>query len=195
MFDEGGGQLHTEPLMAQPEPSCCVSGQFAAQPSVSSGARIRSFAALWVLCLALLPIAGCGKVKTPAEEMKDLEGTWLIESFTDGTGKPASFPGPPVGVDPFEPGGLIIFAGTQSYFKPKNAGDLAEGKSPTYSYEVNPAVNPKTLDMSLKQKVEMQLIYALDGDSLRLGMSYGPDHRPRELGDKSSYSIVLRRQK
>jgi uncharacterized protein (TIGR03067 family) len=130
------------------------------------------------LCLPLLLlIGGVAVADDMSDEAKKLEGTWLIESVTlDGKA-----------VDNTK-GGQIVIAGDKLTMKHKN------GKEQPFTFTVDPAKKPKTMDLDLPEGHAQSVIYDLDGDALKLVVGE-PDKRPTEFTDKGNHLIMLKRKK
>ena len=133
-----------------------------------------------VLGLACASLAGV-RAEDKADDAKKLEGTWLVKS--------ASFDGK--AVDDMKDGQLVI-AGDKLTIKPK------ERKEQEFTFKVDPAKKPKTLDLALVVKVPNAapglVIYDRDGDSLKLVIG-SPDRRPTEFTDKGQALVTLVRKK
>ena len=117
----------------------------------------------------------------PSDEAKKLEGTWLVTTATfDGKA-----------LDDMKDG-QIVFAAEKLSIKPK------DGKEQKFTFKVDPAKKPKTMDLAFVEKVPNAapglVIYDLDGDTLKLVVGQ-PNKRPTEFTDKGHPLIVLKRKK
>jgi len=116
----------------------------------------------------------------PADEMKKLDGTWVVDKATS-DGKP---------VEDMK-GGRAVFAGDKLTLK------AADGKEEKFTYKVDPSQKPKTMDFTPEKKEKNtapgKAIYELNGDTLKVCLG-PPDKRPAEFTDKGQVLIVLKRQ-
>ena len=132
-----------------------------------------------VVVLACTLVLG---VSVPANQDKDvpkakddaaaIQGTWSVE----------------VGGD--LAGGTIVF--TRSEIKmqfPKSKDEF------TGSFKLDPAKNPKHLDLQMKGGELNRGIYSLDGDTLKIFAVPGPDRPTTFPKDSSPGMIVLKRKK
>ena len=115
------------------------------------------------------------------DEMKKLEGTWVVESATADGKAEADLKG-----------GQAVFAGDKLTLK--GPGDKVE----KFTYKVDPAQKPKTLHLTPEKKEKNagtgKAIYELDGDTLKVCIG-PPDKFPTEFTDKGHTLIVLKRKK
>jgi uncharacterized protein (TIGR03067 family) len=114
----------------------------------------------------------------PPDEMKKLEGTWLVHKATY-NGKP---------VEGFKG---WVFAGEKLTLK------SAVGKEENFTYKVDPSQKPKTMDFTPEKKERGALgkaIYVLEGETLKVCLG-PPEKRPTEFTDKDQVLIVLKRKK
>jgi uncharacterized protein (TIGR03067 family) len=135
----------------------------------------------WLVVVGVACVVGAGiRADTPSDDAKKLEGTWVV-TFASFNGKPAD------NIESLQ----FTFAGDK--LAVQTGKD--EGK---YTYKVDPAKNPKTMDWALVEKAPntepVMLIYALDRDVLILVLS-GPDNRPTEFTDRHQTLIILKRKK
>jgi uncharacterized protein (TIGR03067 family) len=130
------------------------------------------------LCLPLLLLVGGAAVADDkSDEVKKLEGTWLIESVSlDGK------------VIENSKGGQVVIAGDTLTLTHRS------GKVQPFTFKVDPAKKPKTMDLDLPEGPAQALIYDLDGDALRLVVGE-PDKRPAGFADKGHHLITLKRKK
>ena len=116
-----------------------------------------------------------------SDEMKKLEGTWVVDSATM-DGKP----------DKDAKGGQVVFAGNKITLK------KADGTEEKFTYKVDPSKKPKTMDFVPDEKKPNSAtgagIYELDGDTLKACIG-PPDKRPTEFSDKGQMLMVLKRKK
>ena len=129
-------------------------------------------------------IGGGGEAK---DEMKKLEGTWVVQT--------ANFSGKEL---PAAKGG----AGSKMEFKGERIHTSAfGGQEQDLIYRIDPSKNPKTMNFAhLGEKARAnepgeigQAIYELKGDSLTICIG-PPDRRPTAFGQKGTATIVLKRQ-
>jgi uncharacterized protein (TIGR03067 family) len=129
-------------------------------------------------------LAGSSAWGGDAKKDRDkLQGTWVVKSMTEG-GKDV----PPPAKDL-----KLTFAGDR--WTQKGGGDSQEG-----TYKLDPTKTPKHIDMVVQQDGKDALlglgIYALEGDTLRVGMPKGLfSPRPTSFDDKNAAVLTLKREK
>lgn len=142
---------------------------------------------LGVLWVGVLGVAGvCAG--TPPDEVKKLEGTWVVTSATrDGK----------AWVDLKE----MTFAGKELTLKSKDGKEQGFPFEQRLPFKVDPTRTPKAIDLRIlsaggwfTSNVDIKGIYELDRDTLKLCLG-AQDKRPTEFSDKGSSLIVLKRQK
>jgi uncharacterized protein (TIGR03067 family) len=116
------------------------------------------------------------------EELKKLEGTWVVESATR-NGKDDRKGGP----------SECTFSGGMLSMKEED-GTERKGK-----ITIDPTKNPKTLDFEPEQKKGNEgtgrAIYELKGDTLKICISPPGTERPTEFSDKDQILVTLKRKK
>ena len=135
---------------------------------------------LVVVALILTVAASASAGDDAKNEMKKLEGTWVVQSFSE-KGK----------VNEEMKGTEITFAGDTITMKPKK-GD--EQKKATY--KIDPTKKPKTMDIHVEGKKEVgRMIYELEGDTLRVCHGVKESERPTAFTDEKVVIITLKRKK
>ena len=137
---------------------------------------LRLLVAVGFACAAGRPAWADG----PADEMKKLNGTWVVES----TSRDAELAAP--------------WKGSQWVF----VGDMVtakwpQGREQTFPFTVDPAKMPKAMDFAPpknSKQAPWPMIYELDGDSLKLCIGSG-DKRPAKFTNKDGLIVVLKRKK
>jgi uncharacterized protein (TIGR03067 family) len=146
--------------------------------------RLRlSLLATVVAALSLAP----ARADTASDELKKLQGTWVIESFERVGKKVGSLAG-----------GTMVFTEKEHSIRPKG---VAEARRPKAAHQLDPAKSPKHIDIRPKTGSNIGKthlgIYEIEGDRCRLCFADPPaDERPAEFKSKEGIVlIVLRRQK
>jgi uncharacterized protein (TIGR03067 family) len=141
---------------------------------------------LFLAVMAVAFVAGADEKKNDQKEevlkkeLKNLEGTWMVESITF-QGKPDK-----------EEGGEFLITADKITMKKK------DGTKEAVSFKIDPSKKPKVLDFIPEEKKENaapgKAIYDLDGDTLKICVG-PPDKRPEEISDKGSVLFTLKRKK
>ena len=141
----------------------------------------RTVSRLW-LTVGIMALITLGAHADPAgEEVKKLEGTWVVHSATR-DGKTLNH----------LKGGQMVFAGDKLTIKP------AAGDDEKVTYKVDPSQKPKAMDLdpeNKKLKADWgKGIYELDGNTLKLCLGR-QGARPTEFTDADRPLLVLKRKK
>jgi uncharacterized protein (TIGR03067 family) len=145
-----------------------------------AGTHSKGGVIMWRVALAgmVCSVAIMARAAGPPDEMKKLEGTWLVVKATY-DGKPEEgFKG-------------LVFAGAKLTLK------VADGKDQKFTYKIDLSQKPKTMDFTSEKKENAKLgkaIYELDGEALKVCLG-PPEKRPTDFTDKGQVLIVLKRQK
>jgi uncharacterized protein (TIGR03067 family) len=137
---------------------------------------------LLLAVIAVAFVAGADDKKEDAlkKELKNLEGTWTVESATF------------QGKSDKEEGGEFIITADKLTMKKK------DGKKETVSYKIDPSKKPKVMDFTpeeeKKDAAPGKAIYELTGDTLKICVG-PPDKRPDEISDKGQVLFTLKRKK
>jgi len=133
---------------------------------------------LLLVLTAALPLAA-QEAKDPGvkKALKELEGTWIVESAVDskeGIGG--------------ELGWEYVFAGEQV-----TRQNPRDGAMQVFAFKVDPSVAPKAFDLIWpKEKFTLKSIYKIQGDTLTICMSkLRPDQRPAAFTDDIGYCLVI----
>ena len=124
-------------------------------------------------------VAAVATAEPGADEVKKLEGAWVVES----TSRDAQLASPWKGSE-------WVFAKDMVTVK------WPDGQKKTFPFTVDPAKTPKTMDFAPPKdssQAPWPMIYELDGDSLKL--CKGGDKRPTKFTDKEGFIVVLKRKK
>jgi uncharacterized protein (TIGR03067 family) len=137
------------------------------------------------------------KDEKPASRDRDrIQGTWrLVKAEVNGVELPVAF------LQPRE-GSLAVFSGDKlsTNFLDVSEKDEGKGVHPTFTFKLDPARKPKTIDLRENAKKTLLGIYRLDGDDLELCICRGgKQERPAAFTNywkAGSYSalLVLKRQ-
>jgi uncharacterized protein (TIGR03067 family) len=130
-----------------------------------------------VLAAALPVVAQEAKDDAMKKALKELEGTWVVESAVDSKEGIGS-----------EFGLEYVFAGDKM-----TRQNPADGETLEFAYKIDPSVSPKAFDWIWpKGKFVCKSIYEIKGDTLRICMSKArPDERPTEFTDDTGYCLVV----
>jgi uncharacterized protein (TIGR03067 family) len=116
-----------------------------------------------------------------AEELKKLQGTWVVKSATH-DGKPANE----------MKMGHVVFSNDQLTVQ------ASDGKTQKYTFKIGLNQKPKVMELIPEKAVANaaagNVIYELDGDNLKICIA-PPDRRPTEFTDKGAVLILLTRKK
>ena len=120
-------------------------------------------------------------VANPVEdEVKKLEGTWVVVSATL-DGKP---------IESEERAREVSFAGYKLVIKTE------AGKEEKWTFKIDPTKKPKTLDVTPEVKATPakvgSAIYELDGDRLKICID---DPRPKEFTDTDQPLLIFKRKR
>src|SRR5438046_1055003 len=116
------------------------------------------------------------------DELKKLEGTWVVRSsLMNGKNKDD------------DRGVEFQFAGDTGSFR-------RTGRTEKFTYKIDPTQKPFAIDLEADNRfvVPMKAIYEFDGDDLRICRSVARDNRdkrPTEFTDKGQSILTLRRKK
>ena len=133
---------------------------------------------LLLVLVATLPVfaqeAKDDKVKGA---LKQLEGTWVVESGVDSKEGIGS-----------ELGLEYVFAGDQV-----TRQNPRDGATKKFACKVDPSVSPMAFDLIWpEEKFALKSIYEIKGDTLRICMSKAkPDERPTEFTDDTGYCLMI----
>jgi uncharacterized protein (TIGR03067 family) len=144
--------------------------------------RLLSFV---VVALVLTVAAGASAGDATKDEMKKLEGTWVVVSVSEaGKARPDE-----INIKGTE----LTFAGSNITVKLKKG---EEQKIDKRTYRIDPAKKPKTIDIRPDDINPTRGIYELDGDTLRLGLGEGFGNvRPTAFTDEKATILTLKRKK
>jgi uncharacterized protein (TIGR03067 family) len=141
--------------------------------------RLLSFV---VVALVLTVAASAPAGDAVKDEMKKLEGTWVVQSFSE-KGK----------VNEEMKGTELTFAGANLTLKMKKGDEQKEMKA---TYKIDPTKKPKTIDvLGEGKKHEMRAIYQLEGDTLRVCHGVKEEERPTDFTDENVVIVTLKRKK
>jgi uncharacterized protein (TIGR03067 family) len=121
---------------------------------------------------------------SPAEkELKQLEGTWVVETMIGG-GKDFYADG--------QPKAVVVFKGDKARIE---GNELLQKLYTSFTIKVDPTTNPKCMDMvitegSMKGMV-VECIYEVKGDELKMCARLGGNERPSKFESPEGTPIVL----
>lgn len=130
-----------------------------------------------VVVATLLTLVGSGllfgqEATQPKDDAEAIQGAWSVASGGDLTG------------------GTIVFIRSELKMQfPKNKDEF------TGSFKLDPAKNPKQIDLHMKGGEPNRGIYVLDGDTLKIFAAPGPDRPTSCPKDSSPGVIILKRKK
>jgi uncharacterized protein (TIGR03067 family) len=131
----------------------------------------------WLVALfaaALLPSgASDARAADAAEDQKNLQGKWNVESF-DFNGQP---------VEALK--GAVREFTDDKYTLTPVSGDVFTG-----IVKLDPGKTPKQIDLELNDRT-LKGIYEIDGDTLKLSYRLEGDERPTEFVSKPDSGVVL----
>jgi uncharacterized protein (TIGR03067 family) len=142
-------------------------------------------AKLLALSTLLLLVAGLGgeEPKTAEKELKELEGTWVVETMIGG-GKDFYADG--------QPKAVVIFKGDKARVE---GNELLQKLYTSFTVKVDPTTTPKCLDMVITEgsmKGErVECIYEVKGDELKMCARLGSGERPSKFESPEGSPIIL----
>ncbi len=148
---------------------------------------MRTFGATVFLMAGLLMAADKPKQDTVKEEIRKLQGTWVVVSF--------HVAGQPLDA---AKGRKWTFSGD------KLKTPLLKGEMLEQTYQLDPAKKPKAIDFYVSKDqggpgFPTKCIYELEGDTLKIAMpgyeKARKGERPKELSEGEADLVVLRREK
>jgi uncharacterized protein (TIGR03067 family) len=129
--------------------------------------------------LSLITFSGVYAESSAADDQKNLQGTWIVQSATE-DGRPFNF------------ADEVVFDGDKFTIRGKIA------KEEKNSFQLDASKKPKRLIAIPLQHAPNsapgQVAYELDGDRLKLVLG-PPDKSPTEISDKQQKLIILKRSK